>query len=228
MFKCFFSYYGSKSKIASKYPAAKYGKIVEPFCGAANYSVQNFENEVYLTDLNENIIEVWEFLINASEKDILELPRFKAGLDLRTLNLSESERKFCGFWANRGSRNPCNIVSKWAGASNGAGYFENVKKEVAANLYRIRHWKIKKLSYEDLQTDFKATWFIDPPYQKGGEHYAKSNIDYKQLAEFCKSVKGLAIVCENENGNWLDFKPIVKNTGSVRTLMEVVWISENV
>lgn len=134
---CLFSYFGSKAKIWNYYPKPKHNVIIEPFAGAANYSVNNFENDVYLTDLNENIIKVWNFLINASENDILKLPKFYSGMDLRNLNLSEGERIFfCGFWVNRGMINPCNIVSKFAmGNTNGAEYFEIKKKEVSKKTF---------------------------------------------------------------------------------------------
>lgn len=224
MFKCFFSYYGSKSKIANLYPKPKYGKIVEPFAGAANYSVINFENEVYLTDLNEDINDVWNFLINASEKDILSLPKFKLGLDLRNLNLSNGERKFCGFWANMGSNGPRNIVSKFAGEN--VQYFETKKTEVAKNLHRIRHWKINRISYENLFDDFLATWFVDPPYIKGGELYKYNTIDYPKLAEWCKIRKGLTIVCENDTADWLNFESLVEISGQCKNTTEVVYIQD--
>jgi hypothetical protein len=226
-FKCFFSYYGSKAKIANFYPKAKYSTVIEPFCGAANYSVCNFENNVFLSDTNPNIIETWKFLINASKKDILSLPRFERGLDLRTLNLSFGERCFCGFWANRGSANPRNIVSNYAMAnSNGSEYFENVKKQVSENLYRIKHWNVRLRSYEDCPKWLKATWFIDPPYVEGGQFYTENKIDYKKLGLFCRNLKGLIIVCENEKANWLEFSPIATTVGIVRKTTEVAFIRE--
>ena len=224
---CFFSYFGSKAKISNLYPKPKYGKIVEPFAGAANYSVCNFENEVYLTDLNENIVKVWNFLINASKNDILKLPKFVRGLDLRTLNLSEEERIFCGFWVNRGTTNPCNIVSKYAvGNSNGSEYFENKKIEISENLYKIKHFKVKLLSYDVLNDNFVGTWFIDPPYQDGGKSYKFNKIDYKSLATWCKSRKGLTIVCENTNANWLNFEHLTFNQGVCKNKSEGIWVKE--
>jgi site-specific DNA-adenine methylase len=35
-----FSYYGTKKRIVNKYPEPKYDKIIEPFCGAAQYSLK--------------------------------------------------------------------------------------------------------------------------------------------------------------------------------------------
>jgi site-specific DNA-adenine methylase len=227
MFKCFFSYYGSKAKIAKYYSKPKFGKIVEPFCGAANYSVLHYQNEVYLTDLNKDIVDTWEFLINANINDILKLPKFEKGLDLRKLNLSNGERKFCGFWVNRGMTSACNIVSNFAMQnSNGAEYFEIKKKEVSENLFRIKHWKIKETSYENLLDDFKATWFIDPPYFDGGKHYKFNKIVYEKLAEWCKTRLGLIIVCENTSATWLNFEHLIFNQGSVNNKSEGCFIKE--
>lgn len=197
--------------------------IVEPFAGAANYSVRHFERDVFLTDLSVDIIEVWQFLIAASEKDILGLPRFEKGLDLRKCNLSNGERKFAGFWANRGSRKPGNLVSSYAvGNSNGSEYFENVKRLVAENLYRIKHWQIKQTSYISLN-DIKATWFIDPPYRNGGKHYVHNAINYVHLGEWCKARNGQVIVCENTDCDWLEVKPLVQCVGIVRNTTEATW-----
>jgi len=45
-----FSYYGSKSKLAQHYPTPKYDTIVEPFAGAAGYSLygDNWKKNVLL------------------------------------------------------------------------------------------------------------------------------------------------------------------------------------
>lgn len=69
-----FSYYGSKSKLVNLYPRPQHGKIIEPFAGSARYSLKYFENEIELYDLSAYVIEVWNYLINASEKDVLTLP----------------------------------------------------------------------------------------------------------------------------------------------------------
>ena len=37
-----------------------------------------------------------------------------------------------------------------------------------------------------------------------GKYYKYNNIDYRHLAEWCKSRKGL---CEQEGADWLPFKP---------------------
>jgi len=70
-----FSYYGSKSKIVDYYPPPKHKRIIEPFAGSARYSLKYWQNDVLLVDKYPVIIEVWNYLKNASVNDILKLPR---------------------------------------------------------------------------------------------------------------------------------------------------------
>lgn len=227
-FKCFFSYYGSKAKIIQHYPNPQFETIVEPFCGAANYSVRFFEKQIFLCDLNKDIIDTWEFLINASKQDILSLPRFEKGLDLRNLNLSKGQKNFCGYWASRGSNTPRNIVSTFAmGNSNGSEYFENIKYLVSENLYKIKHWKVKQIGYSELTENIKATWFIDPPYKEGGKHYIHNLIDYENLKNWSLNRNGEIIVCENIEASWLPFKHLIDNIGSVRIKSEGIYVHTN-
>jgi site-specific DNA-adenine methylase len=88
-----FSYYGSKTTIAHLYPPPRYSTIVEPFAGAAKYSLRYFDNDVILYDADERIVRIWKFLQSATPKDILSLPsEFKAGQTLNDFNLSDIER----------------------------------------------------------------------------------------------------------------------------------------
>jgi site-specific DNA-adenine methylase len=74
-----FSYYGSKSKIVDYYPPPKHKRIIEPFAGSARYSLKYWQNDVLLVDKYPVIVEVWNYLKNASEQDILKLPRLERG-----------------------------------------------------------------------------------------------------------------------------------------------------
>jgi 16S rRNA G966 N2-methylase RsmD len=73
--------------------------------------------------------------------------------------------------------------------------------------------------------DVEATWFIDPPYQYGGEHYMINSIDYNRLAEFCQSRKGQIIVCENTKAGWLPFKPLISTYGQSHDSKEAIWLN---
>lgn len=212
-----FSYYGSKSKIVDYYPPPKYGKIIEPFAGSARYSLKYWNRDILLVDKYEIIINVWRYLQDASEKDILSLPSVIKGQNIRTMNLSEEERILIGFCIGRGNMMPMNVMGSFSD-------WELDKKRIAADLYKIKHWKIIQGSYSEIPNE-PATWFIDPPYQYGGHKYRFSNklIDFKQLRLFCENRMGQAIVCENTKANWMPFKPMIDMTGAQEKTTEAIW-----
>mgnify|MGYP000892399390 CR=1 FL=1 len=55
--KPFFTYFGGKFRAASRYPKPEGDLVVEPFTGAAGYSVRNFSPslKVVLNDLDEKV-----------------------------------------------------------------------------------------------------------------------------------------------------------------------------
>jgi 16S rRNA G966 N2-methylase RsmD len=83
---------------------------------------------------------------------------------------------------------------------------------------------IRQGDFMDIENQ-EATWFIDPPYQFGGEHYKCSNkqIDFSLIAKWCKEREGQTIVCENTKADWLDFKPMVSMQGSTYKTTEAIW-----
>jgi 16S rRNA G966 N2-methylase RsmD len=113
---------------------------------------------------------------------------------------------------------------KKVGSFEGNGFNRGHLEIIAKNLFKIRHWNIKLDSYENIENE-NVTWFIDPPYMFGGEHYKQSNknLDFKQLGEWCKSRNGQSIVCENSKADWLDFKPIIKMQGTIHKTTEVIY-----
>lgn len=214
-------YFGSKSNLAGKYPPPKHSKIIEPFAGSARYSLKYYNRDILLIDKYPVIIEIWHYLQNASENDILGLPKIQKGQKVSDFTLSDIEVKFMGFLVQASQGQPRNST----GTLNGIDVERDLKR-IAKNLFKIKHWVIKEGSYEDLENE-EATWFIDPPYQYGGEHqykFGNKQIDFGKLAEWCKSRKGQSIVCETTKADWLDFKPMVKNFGSNCTnTTEAIW-----
>lgn len=140
----------------------------------------------------------------------------------------EENKGLIGFCINRGSITPKNIVQKWScqvkSRPNWASTPYYNLTQISQNLNKIKHWKILNQDYKNLE-NLEATWFIDPPYQFGGEHYiqSNSNINYSDLAEWCKNRKGQVIVCENSKANWLPFVELVKITGQKQKTTEVIF-----
>lgn len=217
-----FSYYGSKGKIVGCYPYPKYDKIIEPFAGSARYSLKHFEKDILLVDKYEVIVRVWHYLQAASEQDILALPKLKRGDSTRNYNLSDVEREFLGFLVCNGVDSPRYNV----GSLDGINVARDLKR-IASELYKIRHWKIVFDDYRNIK-NVEATWFIDPPYEFGGEYYKLGNkhIDYGELAGWCKTRNGQIIVCENSKASWLPFKQMAEMSGTKYKTTEVIWSNQ--
>ena len=220
------SYYGTKKRIAKCYPLPEYDTIIEPFAGAAQYSLygDNWKKNVILLDKYDVVCRVWDYLINTASKErILSLPDMNRGDKVDDLEgLCQEEKWLIGFCINAASAIPKKTAAKF-------NCWNRQKLWIADNLYKVKLWKIIHGEYTDLENK-EATWFIDPPYQYGGIYYRYNNkkIDYKALAEWCKERKGQVIVCENTKADWLDFKPLVEMNGQLHKTMEAIWYkSEN-
>jgi 16S rRNA G966 N2-methylase RsmD len=214
------SYYGNKCKVINYYPAPLQDIIIEPFAGSARYSLKYWEKDVLLIDKYEVVVRIWKWLQQCSANDILSLPTLKAGdkIDRNEYDCIE-QAWFMGFLISAATRNPKLTVSPF-----GAKQMESEKRRMAADIHKIKHWSIIEGDYKDV-INSKATWFIDPPYQYGGEHYVKSNkhINYTHLAEWCRSRDGQVIVCENTKADWLHFQPMKQMQGAKHKTIEAIW-----
>lgn len=221
------SYYGGKTNVVKLYPKPKYDIIIEPFAGSARYALEYFDKEVILIDLYPVIIDIWQYLQNCSPKDILSLPHPKYGSNINDLNISEVEKSFLGFVVGCGANIPRKTVG-YRKTIDRPNHINYTLKRISEQLFKIKHWRFSCSDYKEIDNR-DATWFIDPPYQFGGEAYKFSNkkIDFKYLAEWSKDRMGQVIVCENTRGNWLNFKPIIKQRGSLYSRTEALWTNEN-
>ena len=202
-----------------KYPPPKYELIIEPFAGTARYSLLYHDRQVVLNDLYTVIADNWKYLINATPEQIMNLPNLNCGDDLRDLNLPLVEKNLLGFVVARGETTPNNYYSAWASKSND---IERFKKRVLGYLDKIRHFKIICEDYRSLN-NLEATWFIDPPYQVGGHKYVHNQINYEELAEWCKTRNGQVIVCEQVPADWLEFRPLTEVRGLRKNHKELIW-----
>ena len=214
-----FSYYGSKSKIVNLYPTPKFDKIIEPFAGSARYSLKWYDKNILLVDKYSVIVNTWNWLQGCSKKDILSLPKLKKGDSLENYKLTKDENVFMSFLVSAGTTGGRQKVGSLEGID-----VERDLKNIANQLFKIRHWKILQLDYNDIKNE-EATWFIDPPYQFGGHEYKFSNkqINYTELATWCKGRFGQTIVCENTKADWLKFYPMTKMRGAAFTTTEAIW-----
>lgn len=212
------SYYGSKSKVVDFYPPPKYGKIIEPFAGSARYSLKFFDRDITLVDKYEVVVNLWHYLQSVTPAEIMALPEpvYNQSLDdFKTL--AKIEKQLLGFMVSRGNAVPKKTVKTFSDVHSS-------KKQIASQLFKIKHWKIILGSYLDIENQ-EATWFIDPPYQEGGQEYKFGNkyLNFQELANWCKSRSGHVIVCENTKATWLPFKPMKEMTGITSTTTEAIW-----
>ena len=215
--KPFFTYFGAKWRNSTAYPDPQFDTIIEPFCGAAGYSVRRSNGrKVELYDKSEQIIMTWKYLIGASEKEIRNLPDIEYGTSVEDekYKLTQEQQNFIGWHLNTATVCPKKKPSKWYSpdslhAGSKILWSQHRRNRLASQLRYIRHWTATQSSYEDIPNK-EACWFIDPPYQVHGKHYKHSNkyIDFKHLGEWCKARKGQYIVCEGIDANWLPFEPL--------------------
>lgn len=228
MLNPFFSYFGSKYRLSKWYPKPQYEIVVEPFAGSAGYSLMYPWKQVVLYDTYEPVVALWNYLINVTKEEILNLPldhnghAFCKEYPVSDCNIAAEAKTLLGFWLTESqtsaSRYP---LSK----SRGGNWTERKRNLIAKQVEHIRHWEAHQGSYSQINIDQKCTWFIDPPYSQAGKRYVKKNIDYNHLATWCMERRGQTIVCEQEGADWLDFGVLRQSSNaSNKHYKEVMWI----
>lgn len=152
----------------------------------------------------------------------LRLPK---GTHLDSITFDCIEAKWLmGFLCNKGLESPRKTVTGLVSVDR--PNFANFQlMTIARNLFKIRHWKIRLGCYSDIPNQ-TATYFIDPPYQKGGKSYVHSKIDYDHLADYCRTREGQVMVCETPEATWLPFKPFTTHKVKKGMQSEGIWMNE--
>jgi len=219
----FFPYFGAKFMRAPKYPKPAFRTIIEPFAGAAGYSVRNHTHNVHLIDASQFVCGVWDFLIRARSAEIRNIPLMKAGQSVDDLNVCQEAKWLLGFWINQGSSVPKKTMGGRASNRAFGTWGEGPRERLAQQVELIRHWRVEQGDYR-CAPDVKATWFIDPPYQDQGKQYQHTVSDYVRLASWARSRQGEALVCESAGADWLPFGPVTTVAGaSHRITQEMLW-----
>jgi site-specific DNA-adenine methylase len=217
-----FYYYGRKDKIFKYYPTPKHDTIIEPFAGSAVYSLKNYKKNIIILDKDERIINIWNYLKTATTGEILSLPLLVRGQTLNDEefnNLTLVQKDLISFFTNPSSAQPKRSVGKFN------IWHEKNRKRLSEDVNKIKHWEIVLGDYRDIPNQ-EATWFIDPPYQgNGGKYYKHGNKDmnYNELADWVQSRQGQVIVCENNEADWLPFRPLKELQGQRHNKIEVIW-----
>lgn len=202
-----FYYYGRKKQIAKHYPSPNCDTIVEPFAGAAAYSLygNNWKKNVILVEKDDKVAQIWDWLINhATVDEINRLPDLKVGeKSSEFIHIIHAATKMA-FHFKTIKVTPV-LERNW----------EISRRVFAENLHKIKHWQIINGDYS-IAPDIEATWFIDPPYKGDagmGYRHSSKILNYKKLATWALSRKGEIIFCEGHEGDYLPFKPLLNLKG---------------
>ena len=244
--KPFFRYYGGKWKGSRHYGPPRRNLVIEPFAGSAGYSVYWDCENVRLYDLNEDIVDAWDWLINCSEDDVRNVPdKFQTSEEWNALpngprqlvfrNLTPQKTIGPGLpgwfleWSRTGKK-----TGYMKDAMNPNGTFRSYakhqwgperKERIISQKGKIAKWTVERLSFGDIPLE-EAHWHVDPPYQgKPGRGYKYNSIDYDALGKWCRELPGAADVCENAGADWLPFETLysIQTQNSDKHSVEVVW-----
>ena len=225
----FFSYFGSKWRLAPSYPRPEHETVIEPFAGGAGYACRHYKRRVILVEKDPRVAALWRWLIKVSPAEVLRIPLFGGGV--QTVDdmhgICEEARLLVGYWCGQASS---------GGPRPKPGTFRNeqywslrAKLRVAQQVQRVRHWEVIEGSYEDAP-DVEATWFVDAPYVEAGKNYRHREIVYPRLGGWCLARRGLLIACENAGADWLPFEShahiigATKEASGARMTEEVVYV----
>ena len=242
--KPFFKYFGSKYRMARYYGWPQYDTVIEPFAGSACYSVYWEPKNVLLYDKDENVCDMWDYLINCSIDDIKKLPDWIESMEQIFEYSNAEQHLLCRYiYQSPGKNIPkkSNLgFYKRFVAVNRDGYPDpdnkytnrtewspKIKDKLINQKSLIKNWKVQNVSYENIP-DTKAHWFIDPPYNNSNlaDKYVHSykDIDYTHLAKWCASRTGYVSVCEKGGATWLPFTELKVNSNQHNNkYTEVVW-----
>jgi site-specific DNA-adenine methylase len=210
-------YYGGKWRTARHYPAPRYQIVIEPFAGGAGYSLYYEPKSCVLNDANMLVAQIWDTVLRVPDL-IHDLPDVVNGYSPAE-NLARANY---GLWHGQKPLPRPTSLSSWPRkrAELWQQGLELARKD----------WSAICTDYRDL-ADVEATWFIDPPYQgnTAASSAYRGDIDYAELAEWCKTRRGQIIVCEQEGADWLPFRPLGANTSTCRSRRgkkEMIWTSD--
>lgn len=213
----FFSYYGAKYTGAKYLGAPRHPIVVEPFAGSACYATRWEPEQAHLYDVSPDICALWDWLISCSTADVAALPDTFEHMD-QVRALPAGAALLVKFWVSKGRAEPSGTLSPWyfqyRNAHDCRVWGPAVKRRIIAQKPGIARWTIDQRSYRDIDLA-PAHYHVDPPYNNGaGSRYPFSDIDYVDLAGWCRALPGTADVCENVGADWLPFEPLYEIVSS--------------
>lgn len=192
-----FSYFGGKSKIAKYYPYPRHQLIIEPFAGAAGYSMLHWKHDVLLNDIDDTIIACWQWLQNQLPSDMDNMPSSSHGRIPAPVHGAPDRLMQLMFQQGTAS------YRTMQGNFSPDRPFDRLKPK----LHKIKHWRFMSGHYRAIP-DVEATYYVDPPYQyvdRREYRFGRDMIDFADLSDWCKTRRGQVIVCDDTRATWLPF-----------------------
>lgn len=221
-----FKYFGSKYKLAGRYPAPAAGQtVIEPFAGSAAFSVlhRRKAGRVILIEKDASVAALWKRLLAMPAADIRNLKDPVDGERSSDLLVA-----FAGGRTTRDTPEGSFIISPRM-----AQRFRPMVNRIASVVDECRHFEIICGDYRDAP-DEDAFWFIDPPYAptegrwdrtRGGRYrFPNRDIDFSELADWCHARRGNVVVCEQAGSKWMPWThAVLARDGGHRVYGEVFW-----
>jgi hypothetical protein len=229
----FWRYYGGKWRAAPRYPTPRHSTIIEPFAGAAGYSMRYPNRRVILVERYPVIAGIWRYLIAVKATEVRRIPTVDHVDDLPAW-VPQEARWLVAMTMGAGTfslrtTTSAGLLKRRAAGKLCEGWTEHMRERVAHQVDAIRHWQVVDGDYT-AAPDVDATWFVDAPYAGSpGSHYVHGSraIDYVALGSWCRARRGQVIVCEAEGATWLPFRPLGETVGvGGRRSREAVWLSD--
>ena len=230
-----FYYYGTKKALVKHYPSPIGFRIIEPFGGAAAYSVHHLMRDVRFSavvyEKDPRVVALWTRLLGMSPEEIRAIPC--PGVGDKTSDY---------FVMVAATGNAINKSRRMTVTPRMPRIVEIMKRQVADKVLRLSgRIEVINADYREAFPTAKTdTVFIDPPYSPnnrpaegslhgGGKGYAKGccsgDLDYQEIAEFARNAEGGVIACDYHDATWLPFGRLKRVTDSQKkSYAEGVWL----
>lgn len=210
-----FYYFGRKGRLAPHYPTPEFDLVIEPFAGSMAYTLHHRPKRAIGIDIDPQVVKVWNRVCKLTPAKLLNYPEPSIGdrtadrFAMMAAGSHGTTRASDYLWTERMQRD-----------------LRKQKKLAARSVEYARSCIDYRLGDYHEAPDIEATWFIDPPYQRVHRGYERWNLDYDELAEWCKTRRGQVIVCEQDGADWLPFEPLQEIRGTTnKQTTEMAWVA---